>query len=160
MIIYDLVSYVFCVLSLTQVFWPAAILTLVYWVITLCVIYYWVAASWNDPTDKTVYMQYELEKEGKLENYVWDDDKYPYECDVCQTRVKVTSKHCKICNRCVDDFDHHCPYINNCVGGSNYHYFIKLVISTVLLTWMHMATSIYLIIHFAWESSHVKASHD
>jgi hypothetical protein len=63
-IIYDFASYIFCVLSLAQAFWPAAILGMVYFIVTACVAFYWVAASWNDPTDLAVYLKYEIEMSG------------------------------------------------------------------------------------------------
>ncbi|KAK1281093.1 putative S-acyltransferase [Acorus gramineus] len=59
-----------------------------------------------------------------------DDISY---CSLCDSEVKLHSKHCRSCNRCVEGFDHHCRWLNNCIGRKNYTTFILLMVFVLLL---------------------------
>ncbi|CAA6668875.1 unnamed protein product [Spirodela intermedia] len=54
-------------------------------------------------------------------------------CSLCDSEVKLQSKHCRSCNRCVDGFDHHCRWLNNCVGRKNYTSFVLLMVLVLLM---------------------------
>ena len=47
---------------------------------------------------------------------------------MCLLNVPKKTKHCNYCHRCTGDFDHHCKWLNNCVGGTNYRYFIAMIL--------------------------------
>jgi palmitoyltransferase len=121
----------------------------VFLLLFIAVVYCFLDTVWSDPTDAIVYESRRLKEEGTYDNYEFDDNKYPFECDVCETRVSATAKHCGNCNRCVDDFDHHCPYVNNCIGGSNYKMFFRLVYFCTALVWLYFITDICMIIYLS-----------
>ena len=75
----------------------------------------------------------------------FDVAKYEYECDVCETSVKESSKHCGRCNRCTEKFDHHCDWLNNCIGKANYLTFFYCCIVTLAMCTMHLVVDLVLL---------------
>ncbi|KAG5182083.1 DHHC palmitoyltransferase-domain-containing protein, partial [Tribonema minus] len=73
-------------------------------------------------------------------------------CFLCQVHVNKGSRHCRYCDKCVARFDHHCRWLNNCIGGTNYRYFVMLLVSTLGLTGLQLALSIWLIVLFHTQS--------
>ncbi|KAJ3681303.1 hypothetical protein LUZ60_015792 [Juncus effusus] len=67
-------------------------------------------------------------------------------CALCDSEVKLRSKHCKRCNRCVDGFDHHCRWLNNCIGRKNYTVFILLMIFVLLMLIIEGGTALTIFI--------------
>jgi hypothetical protein len=108
----------------------------------LAVIFFGWKATVIDPTDPIILKQRELAKEGKR----FDGSGYKYYCEVCEAYVQDSAKHCGSCNRCVNNFDHHCRWLNNCVGDSNYKLFFRLIVAVFVMTLLHTATDIAVLV--------------
>ncbi|KAJ1688462.1 hypothetical protein LUZ63_019852 [Rhynchospora breviuscula] len=63
-------------------------------------------------------------------------------CALCDSEVKLRSKHCRTCDRCVDGFDHHCRWLNNCIGRRNYTTFILLMACVLLMLFIEGGTAL------------------
>jgi len=72
-----------------------------------------------------------------------DHTKY---CWVCEAHVHIFSMHCKFCDKCVGKFDHHCLWLNTCVGSANYIYFFRTVWVTLLLSLVHFASLVFVVV--------------
>lgn len=153
LIVYYFCTFVMMAVALSETAWLAITLLTIYLLLNIAVVYNWLATTWSDPTDAIVYESNKLKELGTYDNYEFDDDKYPFECEICDTRVSVTAKHCGNCNRCVDDFDHHCPYVNNCIGATNYKMFFRLVYCCTMMMWLYFGSAIYTITFLIKKSS-------
>ena len=91
----------------------------------------------SDPTTKLNRMHRESLKaanEGKADRVViFNENKFEFYCEVCDTHVLRNSKHCQRCNRCTYEFDHHCLWVSNDIGLHNYASFIRML-AAVLFT--------------------------
>ena len=94
----------------------------------------------SDPTTKLNRLHRESLKaanEGKADEVViFNENKFEFYCEVCDTHVLRNSKHCQRCNRCTYEFDHHCLWVGNDIGLHNYGGFMRMliaVLSTVIL---------------------------
>lgn len=94
----------------------------------LTVLFFGLKTTITDPSDMTV----RIERYHRMTFQKFDDNSYEFYCNKCDTNVKEFSKHCGKCQRCTDRFDHHCVWLNNCIGYNNYHWFICLMIATIL----------------------------
>lgn len=63
-------------------------------------------------------------------------------CSLCEVEVFKYSKHCRVCDKCVDRYDHHCRWLNNCVGRRNYRQFFTLMVSALILVYVHLGLEI------------------
>lgn len=48
-------------------------------------------------------------------------------CQQCNIFRPKKSKHCILCDNCVDNLDHHCGVIGNCIGKRNFHFFVRFL---------------------------------
>ena len=94
----------------------------------------------SDPTTKLNRLHRESLKaanEGRADEVViFNENKFEFYCEVCDTHVLRNSKHCQRCNRCTYEFDHHCLWVGNDIGLHNYGGFMRMLIAvlcTVLL---------------------------
>ena len=72
--------------------------------------------------------------EGKSDEVViFNENKFDFYCEVCDTHVLRNSKHCQRCNRCTYEFDHHCLWVSNDIGLHNYASFMRML-TAVLFT--------------------------
>jgi len=88
----------------------------------------------NEPTNK-----------GRNNGITTNPDHTKY-CWVCEAHVHIFSMHCKFCDKCVGKFDHHCLWLNTCVGSANYIYFFRTVWVTLLLTLVHFASLVFVVV--------------
>lgn len=77
----------------------------------------------SDPSDETVRQ----DRYHQLMNLNFEEAKFQYFCNHCNTNVMQGTKHCGRCNRCTAEFDHHCIWLNNCIGGANYDIFFSML---------------------------------
>ena len=79
-------------------------------------------------------------KDGKTnEIVIFNENKFEFFCEVCNTHVLRNSKHCARCNRCTYEFDHHCLWVSNDIGLSNYHGFIRMLIAVLFTVLLQMS---------------------
>eukprot|EP01062_Namystynia_karyoxenos_P046891 TRINITY_DN35272_c0_g1_i1.p1 TRINITY_DN35272_c0_g1~~TRINITY_DN35272_c0_g1_i1.p1 ORF type:complete len:397 (+),score=45.46 TRINITY_DN35272_c0_g1_i1:79-1269(+) len=72
-------------------------------------------------------------------------------CVACQLLRPPRASHCSVCSNCVDGFDHHCTIIGACIGGRNFrHFFLFLVLTSVLSVWIGGWSAVALISSAAW----------
>ena len=79
-------------------------------------------------------------KDGKSDEVViFNENKFDFFCEVCDTHVLANSKHCQRCNRCTYEFDHHCLWVSNDIGLSNYHGFMRMLIAVLFTVLLQIA---------------------
>ena len=97
----------------------------------------------SDPTTKLNRMHREslkAAKDGKSDEVViFNENKFDFFCEVCDTHVLRNSKHCQRCNRCTYEFDHHCLWVSNDIGLSNYHGFMRMLIYLLFTVLLQMS---------------------
>ena len=108
-----------------------------------------IIATWINPTDPVVARSKELIDRNLRFEPQPDESFWMY----WQAFSKTTSKHCGQCNRWVYHFDHHCKWLNNCIGDRNYKYFICLMVSFCIASFIILGISIQFVIAYHQQDS-------
>lgn len=66
-------------------------------------------------------------------------------CRLCNSLVRISSKHCRFCDKCIAGFDHHCEWLNTCIGRANYRCFISLLLSLLATSVLQLACGFILL---------------
>ena len=106
----------------------------------------------SDPSDPTTKLDRKYREsvtafsEGKTDQMVvFNEHKFEFYCEVCDSHVLRNTKHCQKCNRCTYEFDHHCYWVGNDIGLHNYASFMRMLISVYLMILTEIGFIIYTI---------------
>ena len=130
------------------------LLSLLYLLSFTFMVYLVIKVTASDPTDLTT----SLERRSRLctnitdRKLIFDQEKYSFFCDLCNTHVLENSKHCFKCNRCTFEFDHHCAWLSNDIGLYNYVNFLRMLLTVLLTCFFQLAMCCYALTVF-WDDS-------
>ena len=102
----------------------------------------------SDPTDPTIYLERkyrELVEQKGVKNVTFDESKFRFYCNICDSYILKNTKHWLRCNRCCFEFDHHCQWVSNDIGLHNYAFFIRMLIFVFVTALTQASLSVYAI---------------